>query len=63
MRRCWFSQSFKVPPAVHDELLGSGEAAPLRYFPNAPIKKDYVVFREVDSVAAATAAQLIMARS
>ena len=55
--------AFKVSPAVHDDLLGSGEVVPLRYFPNAPIKKDYVLFPEVDSVDAATAARLIMARS
>ena len=55
--------AFKVSPAVHDDLVNSGEAAPLRYFPNAPIKKDYVVFPAVDSVDAATAARLIMARA
>jgi hypothetical protein len=55
--------AFKVSPAVHDDLLSSGEVVPLRYFPNAPIKKDYVLFPEVASVDAATAARLIMARS
>jgi len=36
--------AFKVPTEVHDRLLESGRAQPLRYFPRSPIKRDYVLF-------------------
>ena len=36
--------AFKVPTEVHDRLLESGRALPLRYFPRSPIKRDYVLF-------------------
>ena len=36
--------AFKVPTEVHDRILESGRALPLRYFPRSPIKRDYVLF-------------------
>lgn len=36
--------AFKVPSLVRDELLGDGAAIELRYFPDAPVKRDYVLF-------------------
>ncbi len=36
--------AFKVPSEVHDRLLESGRALPLRYFPRSPIKRDHVLF-------------------
>ncbi len=38
--------AFKVPDEVRDRLLASGRAAPLRYFPDAPIKRNYVLFAD-----------------
>lgn len=38
--------AFKVSPEARDSLLSSGEALPLRYFSESPIKKDYVLFSE-----------------
>ena len=52
--------AFKVTPEVHDELLGSGRAAPLRYFPNAPVKRDYVLFASEAAIDEAEAAGLIL---
>lgn len=40
--------AFKVPNTVRTELLGSERAIELRYFPDAPIKKDYVLFPKGD---------------
>jgi len=36
--------AFKLPDETRDRLLSSGHAAPLRYFPKVPIKRDYVLF-------------------
>jgi hypothetical protein len=52
--------AFKVPPEVHDSLLSSGRAAPLRYFPAAPIKRDYVLFASASSLEPVDAARLIL---
>ncbi len=38
--------ALKVPEAQRVELLKTKRARPLRYFPNAPIKKQYVVLAE-----------------
>lgn len=40
--------AFKVPTDVRDRLLDIGKAIPLRYFPDAPIKKDYVLFPDAE---------------
>ncbi len=37
--------ALKLPPARRDELLAAG-ARPLRYFPNAPVKKAYVILAD-----------------
>ncbi len=55
--------AFKVPVEVHDELLDSGLASPLRYFPGAPIKRDYVLFSEGVNLDAHTAARLLLGDS
>ena len=36
--------AFKVKAEVRQSLLDSGRATPLRYFPESPIKHDYVLF-------------------
>ena len=36
--------AIKLPGGTKDRLLKSKKAVSLRYFPNAPIKKDYVLF-------------------
>ena len=36
----------KLPAEVRDGLIGNGEGRELRYFPKAPIKKQYVVLSE-----------------
>lgn len=38
--------AFKVPATTRGAMLEGEEAVPLRYFPNAPIKRDYVLFPE-----------------
>ena len=38
--------AFKVPTDIRDRLIDSGRAVPLRYFPESPIKKNYVLFPE-----------------
>lgn len=38
--------AFKLPPERLDKLLKDGEAEPLQYFANGPIKKGYVLFPE-----------------
>ena len=55
--------AFKVPVEVHDELLSSGLASPLRYFPGAPIKPDYVLFPEGMDIDPRDAAQLLLGDS
>ncbi len=39
--------AFKVSTEVHDMLVDSGRAVPLRYFPNSPIKRGYVLFPDM----------------
>ncbi len=51
--------AFKVPTGVRNELLDSGKAIPLRYFPNSPIKRDYVLFPDAQ-IAPNDAAQLLL---
>ncbi len=36
--------AFKVPDELRDSLIASEKAIPLRYFPNSPVKRDYVLF-------------------
>jgi TfoX/Sxy family transcriptional regulator of competence genes len=38
--------AFKVKADVRQSLLDSGRASPLRYFPESPIKHDYVLFAD-----------------
>ena len=51
--------AFKVPGDVRDDLLERGVANPLRYFPNAPIKANFVVF-PMNTVPAATDAVALL---
>ena len=51
--------AFKVPAQVHDRLLSDGRVIPLRYFPNAPIKRNYVLFPDATAVDADDAARLL----
>lgn len=51
--------AFKVPDDVRDRLLDSGRAAPLRYFPEAPIKQHYVLFADPGAIDATDAANLL----
>lgn len=51
--------AFKVKAEVREDLLTSGRASALRYFPNAPIKRDYVLF-PTSSVDAHEAVRLIV---
>lgn len=55
--------AFKVPAKVSQELLSSGLASPLRYFPNGPIKKNYVLFAEGTNLDAHSAARLLLGDS
>jgi hypothetical protein len=52
--------AFKVSTDVRDELLSSGRASPLRYFPDAPVKRDYVLFASASDVMPEDAARLIL---
>ena len=36
--------AFKVPDKLRDSLITGDQAVPLRYFPNSPVKRDYVLF-------------------
>jgi len=36
--------AIKLPEETKDKLLSNKNAAPLKYFPKGPIKKDYVLF-------------------
>ena len=40
--------AFKLPQDEVKALINSGEAAPLRYFPNGYIKRDYALFESPD---------------
>ena len=51
--------AFKVSAEVHDRLIESGRALPLRYFPRSPIKKNYVLFPDA-AVDPSDAARLIL---
>jgi TfoX/Sxy family transcriptional regulator of competence genes len=55
--------AFKVPAEVHDELMSSGLASPLRYFPKAPVKRDYVLFPAGMDLDAHSAARLLLGGS
>lgn len=52
--------AFKVPAEVHDSLLSSGRAGPLRYFPGSPIKRNYVLFSGDSAPDPGDAARLIL---
>lgn len=52
--------AFKVPDEVRHTLLQSGRVTQLRYFPNAPIKRDYVLFDSDTAVSPSEAALLIL---
>lgn len=52
--------AFKVPDELREALMQSGRATQLRYFPNAPIKREYVLFHSKDDVPAGEAALLIL---
>lgn len=52
--------AFKVPDEVRQELVRRGRATQLRYFPNAPIKRAYVLFHPGTDVPAGEAALLIL---
>ena len=51
--------AFKVKTEVREYLLDSERASPLRYFPESPIKRNYVLFPE-PAIDAGEAAQLII---
>ena len=55
--------AFKVPTAVHDELLGDGLVTPLHYFSTGPIKRNYVLFPTRETVTARDAARLVLGES
>jgi hypothetical protein len=40
--------AFKLPENEVEELISSGNALQLKYFPNGNIKKDYALFEEPD---------------
>jgi len=52
--------AFKVNDEVHDELINNGLATPLRYFAASPIKRNYVLFADRDTITATQAARLIL---
>ena len=52
--------AFKVPAEVHDTLLSGGHAVPLRYFPKAPVKRNYVLFPSEFALDASAAVRLIL---
>ncbi len=55
--------AFKVPAEVHDNLLSRGSATSLRYFPSAPIKRNYVLFPTGTTLDAGDAARLLRGKS
>ena len=55
--------AFKVPDEIRDRLLSSGRAAPLRYFPKAPTKRDYVLFPSQETLTPSDGALLILGYS
>jgi len=52
--------AFKVADEVHDELINNGLATPLRYFAASPIKRNYVLFPDRDTIDAAKATRMIL---
>jgi hypothetical protein len=52
--------AFKVPNEVRQTLIRSGRATQLQYLPNAPIKRDYVLFSPEQAVPASDAALLVL---
>jgi hypothetical protein len=52
--------AFKVPHEVRDALMQRGRVTELRYFPKAPIKREYVLFDPKEDVPAGEAALLIL---
>jgi hypothetical protein len=52
--------AFKVPNEVREALMQRGRVTPLRYFPKAPIKREYVLFHSKEDVPAGDAALLIL---
>ena len=55
--------AFKVESAVHDRLIAADRAVPLRYFPDAPIKRNYVLFENPGSISAQRAVRLVLGES
>jgi hypothetical protein len=41
--------AMKLPEGTRERLLATEKAIPLRYFPKAPVKKDYVLFPDYDA--------------
>lgn len=41
--------AFKLPGEEASDLIASGRAVPLRYFPRGHVKKDYALFENPDS--------------
>jgi hypothetical protein len=52
--------AFKVLATVRDDLLARGVASELSYFPNAPVKRDYVLFPAGTVVEPGEAARLLL---
>jgi hypothetical protein len=50
----------KVPDEVREALMQRGRVTQLRYFPKAPIKREYALFRPTEDVPAGEAALLIL---
>jgi hypothetical protein len=55
--------AFKVPAEVRDDLLAREAAVELSYFPNAPVKRDYVLFPTDTVVEPSDAARLLLGES
>jgi hypothetical protein len=51
--------AFRVKAEIREYLLDSERVSPLRYFPNSPIKRDYVLFTN-STIGTHEAAQLIV---
>jgi hypothetical protein len=54
--------AFKVPDQIRDSLIASEQAVPLRYFPNSPVKRDYVLFPNSE-IEPEFATRLLLSRS
>jgi len=55
--------AFKVPTEVRDDLLAREVASELSYFPDAPVKRDYVLFPTGTVVEPSHAVRLLLGRS